>query len=340
MKRWFRCRLVQESLAVLVVLFGAVGVCSSGSAETLTKVTIGHSNIRNEIASLWVPDREGIFRKYGLDPEIILLQAGRMMIQAIVSGAVPSGFTGAATVASVVAGGGDAVMILGITNRLSYDIWAKPGIKSPQDFKGKSLAIGSFGASSHLATFLLLKHFGIDPVRDRVTLLTLGDETQRAQALLSGRIDGTLIDHSVAGRLQESKYSFLGDMGALGVPFINNALVSTRSYVRQNPQIMEAMVKSIVEGNAFILNPANKDAVTRILARFLRLDAKNAEETYKDLIPKVEKKPYPSTAGLTTTLEFLSATNPKMKELRAEQLIDISILKRLDQEGFIDHLYR
>jgi len=285
-------------------------------------VTIGHSNIRNEIASLWVPDREGIFRKYGLDAEIILLQAGRMMIQAIVSGAVPSGFTGATT------------------DRPSYDIWAKPGIKSPQDFKGKSLAIGSFGASSHLATFLLLKYFGIDPVRDRVTLLPLGDETQRAQALLSGRIDGTLIDHSVAGRLQESKYSFLGDMSALGVPFINNALVSTRSYVRQNPQIMEAIVKSIVEGNAFILNPANKDAVTKILARYLRLDARNAEGAYKDLIPKVEKKPYPSTAALTTTLEFLSATNPKMKELRAEQLMDISILRRLDQEGFIDHLYR
>jgi len=340
MKGLFLRRMSPVSLLVLVVLAGVVGGLRSGFTETLTKVTIGHSNIRNEIAALWVPERQGIFRKYGLDAEIVLVEGGRLMIQAIVSGTVPSGFTGATTVASAVAGGADAVMILGITNQLSYDIWAKPEIKSPHDFKGKSLAISSFGSSSHLATFLMLKHFGIDPVRDRVTFLTLGNETQRAQALLSGRIDGTLIDHSVAGRLQEGKYSFLGDMGQLGVPFINNALVSTRSYVRQNPQIAEAIVKSILEANAFILNPANKEVVTKILTRYLRLDVRKAEEAYKDLIPKVEKKPYPNVAATTATLEFLAATNPKVKEVRAEQLIDVSILKRLDQEGFIDRLYR
>jgi NitT/TauT family transport system substrate-binding protein len=302
-------------------------------AQELEKLLVGHSNIRNDIAALWVPKELGIFRKNGLDVSVVLITGGVRMTQAILSGSAPMGFTGATLVASSVAGGADTVLMLGITNRLTYDIWAKPEIKRPEDLRGKNLAVSGFGSSSHVASFLMLQHFKLDENKDRITFLVIGDEPTRAQALIAGRIDATIVDPSVSGPLKEKGFSYLGNLQQLGVPFVNNALVSTRKYLKEQPRTAEAVVRSIVEGNAFMLNPANKPRVMAILAKHLRLEAKEAEKAYDDLIPKVERKPYPSMEAVKATIQVMGLKNPKIAQLKPEDLVDISILQRLEQSG-------
>lgn len=318
-----------------MILFFLTLSVSSWAGQEFEKVIIGHSNIRNDIASLWVPKEAGFFRKYGLDVSVVLVGGGQRMIQAIVSGSVPMGFIGASPMVSAVAGGADTVMILGITNRLTYDIWAKPEIKKAEDLKNRTLAISSFGSSSHVASFLMLQHFKIDEKKDHVTFLALGDEPTRAQALIAGRIDATLVDPSVSGPLKDRGFSYLGNLQELGVPFINNALVTTRRYVKEHPQVAEAAVKAITEGNVYMLNPVNRAKVTEILAKYLRLDAREAEKAYEDLLPKVERKPYPSMEALKATLQVMGLRNPKIAQLRPEDLVDLSILQGLEQSGFV-----
>jgi len=245
------------------------------------------------------------------------------------------GFTGATLVASAVAGGGDSVLVLGITNRLTYDIWAKPEIKRPEDLKAKTLAISSFGSSSHVASFLMLQHFKIDEKKDRITFLAIGDEPTRAQALIAGRIDATIVDPSVSAPLKERGFSYLGNLQQLGVPFVNNTLVSTRRYLKEHPRTAEAVVKSIVEGNAYMLNPANWAKVTEILGKYLRLGEKESEKAYEDLLPKVERKPYPSMDAVKATIQVMGLRNPKIAQLKLEELVDVSILQKLEQTGFV-----
>ena len=308
--------------------------------QALTKVAIGHSNFRNDVAALWVPVETGIFQKNGLDVAVTLVEGGRQMTQAILSGSIPIGMTGVTTVANSVVAGGDAILILGITNRVTFDIWAKPELKTAQDLKGKIFGVSDVGGVSHTAAFLLLKQFGLDPQRDRITFLAAGDEGVRAQALLSGRIDVTVIDPSVAGPVREKGFTFLGNMEKMGVPIINNAMVTTKKYIKEQPTIVEAFVRSVVEANAYILNPANRRRVTEILAKNLRLDADKAEAAYKDLLPKVERKPYLNMEAIAATLQILAERNPKITQLKPADLVDVSILRRLDQEGFVDQLYR
>jgi NitT/TauT family transport system substrate-binding protein len=226
-------------------------------------------------------------------------------------------------------------MILGITNRLTYDIWAKPAIKRPEDLKNKTLAISSFGSSSHLASFLMLKHFGLDEKRDGITFLVIGDEPTRAQALLGGRIDATIVDPSVSGPLKERNFSYLGNLEQLGVPFVNNSVTTTRRYLKEHPRTVEAIVKTIVEGNAFMLNPENRATVTGILAKNLRIPQKEAEKAYEDLLPKVERKPYPNMDAVKATIQIMGLRNPKIAQLKPEDLVDVSILKQLEQSGFV-----
>ena len=309
--------------------------CQVGWTQELEKVVLGHSSMRNDIAFLWVPQQAGIFRKNGLDPTIVFIPGGVRMIQAIVAGSAVAGSVGATLVSSAVAGGADTVMILGITNRLTYDIWAKPELKRPEDLKSKTLAISGFGSSSHLASFLMLKHFGLDEKRDSITFLAIGDEPTRAQALISGRIDATIVDPSVSGPLKERSFSYLGNLQDLGVPFVNNSVATTRRFLKEHPRTAEAIVKTIIEGNAYTLNPANRTTVTAILAKNLRLPQKEAEKAYEDLLPKVERKPYPSMEAVKATVQVMGLRNPKIAQLKPEDLVDVSILQKLEQSGFM-----
>ena len=304
-------------------------------AQELEKVVIGHSSMRNDIAFLWVPQQMGIFRKNGLDPTIVFIPGGVRMIQAIVANSAVAGSVGATLVTSAVAGGADTVMILGITNRLTYDVWARPEIKRPEDLKGKRLAISGFGGSSHVASFLMLNHFGLDEKRDGITFLVIGDEPTRAQALIAGRIDATIVDPSVSGPLKERGFSYLGNLEQLGVPFVNNSFTTTRSYLKEHPRTVENMVRSIAEGNAFMLNPANRITVTDILAKNLRIPRKEAEKAYEDLLPKVERRPYPNMDAVQATIQVMGLRNPKIAQLKPEDLVDVSVLKRVEQSGGI-----
>ena len=304
-------------------------------AQELEKLAIGHSNLRNDIADLWVPKEIGIFRKNGLDANIVLITGGQRMTQALLSGSAPLGFTGATPMVTAAASGADTVMILGINNKLTYDIWAKPDVKKPEDLKGKTLAISSFGSSSHVASFLMLQHFKLDEKRDRITFLAIGDEPTRAQALIAGRIDATIIDPSVSLQIKDRGFTYLGNLEPLGVPFVNNALVSTRTFLKEKPRTADAVVRSIVEGNAFMLDPANRAKVTEILGKHLRLNGEEARRTYEDLLPKVEARPYPNMDAVKATIEIMGSRNPKIARLKPQDVVDTSILERLEQSGSI-----
>lgn len=325
--RWLFCAMI----GLTTIFSSAV----TARAQEQEKIVIGHSNLRNDIAALWVPKEIGLFRKYGIEATIVLITGGARMTQALLSGSAPMAFTGATPVVTAVGGGADSVLILGINNKLTYDIWAKAEIKKPDELKGKTIGISGFGSSSHVASFLMLQHFNLDEKRDRITFVAIGDEPTRAQAVLAGRIDATLMDASISGQIKGKGPTYLGNLEQLGVPFVNNALVTTRSFLKEHSKTSEAVVKAIVEGNAFILNPANRSTVTNIIARYLRLSADDAKQAYDDLIPKVERRPYPNLDAIKATIQIMGARNPKIAQMKTEDIVDTNILRRLDQSGFI-----
>jgi len=304
-------------------------------AQEPEKLVIGHSNLRNDIAALWVPKEIGLFRKYGVEATVVLITGGARMTQALLSGSSPMAFTGATPVVTAVGGGADSVLILGINNKLTYDIWAKAEIKKPEELKGKTIGISGFGSSSHVASFFMLQHFNLDEKRDKITFVAIGDEPTRAQAVLAGRIDATLMDASISSQIKGKGPTYLGNLEQLGVPFVNNALVTTRTFLKERGKTAEAVVKAIVEGNGFILNPANRSTVTNLIARYLRLSAEDAKHAYDDLIPKVERRPYPNLDAVKATIQIMGARNPKIAQLKTDDIVDTTILRRLDQSGFI-----
>src|SRR4026207_2025524 len=327
-------------IAVLILAVIAAAGSFSMAAEP-TKVLIAHGAISNNVEPLWIAEEQGIFRKYGIEAELVFIIAGRAM-QAMLAGQVPVGLVGGTHVTNANTGGGDFAMILGLENRLDYIFVAKPTIKGAEDLKGKKVAIGTPAGSASLATYVSLDHLGLVPRRDQITLLGIGGVPERMGALRSGSVEATSLSPEIGQVVVSEGYRVLVDLGKEDVPFQSSGLVVPRSLIKTNPQLVENIAKAVVEGTAFVHKPANKDIVVRSLARNLRLDkGERVEKAYQGLVAAMPKRPCPSIEGINAMLKLMAqhGLNAKAAQIKPEEVADMSYCKRFEDSGFFRSLY-
>src|SRR5512132_167745 len=272
--------------SVIAVLIGYlyVFVGANSFAAEPTKLLIAHGAISNNVEPLWIAKEQGIFRKYGIEAELVFIIAGRAM-QAMLAGQVPVGLVGGTHVVNANTGGGDFTMLLGLENRLDYLFIARPTIKGGEDLKGKKVAIGTPAGSASLATYVALDHLGLVPRRDNIVLLGIGGVPERMGALRSGSVEATSLSPEFGQVVVSEGYRVLVDLGKENVPFQSSGVVVARSLIKSNPQLVENMAKATVEAVAFIHKPANKEIVSKSLGRNLRLDKPDRiEKAYQGLV--------------------------------------------------------
>lgn len=337
-----RIRLAFAALALSVHLC-ILGLASSvGAAETPTKLLFAYGAISNNVTPLWVAKDQGFLRKYGLEADLVFIIAGRAA-QAMLAGQIALGLIGATHVTNAVTGGGDLTMVIGLQNRLDYLFVARPSIKNAEELKGKKVAIGTPSGSASLATYVALDHFGLNPRRDNIVLLGIGGVPERMAALRAGSVEATSLSPELGQVVTSEGYRVLLDTGKENVPFQSSGLVTSRKLIKSNPQLVENMAKAIIEGVAFIHNPANKKAVEGLIARYLRLDRpERIEKAYLDLRKELPRKPCPTLEGVASVLKLMAqhGLNAKAAHLRPEDVVDMSLCKKLDESGFMDRLYQ
>jgi hypothetical protein len=66
-----------------------------------------------------------------------------------------------------------------------------------------------------------------------------------------------------------------------------------------------------------------------------------AENGYQNLLTRggLEKKPHPSLEGVRNVQRLMLSSNPRVGEVKLEEIIDRSIMRKLDDSGFIDRMY-
>ena len=330
-----RCRIIVLSACLI-----GMSQVTLRAAEP-TKVLIANGAISNNVEPLWIAKEQGIFRKYGLDVDMVFIIAGRAM-QAMLAGQVPVGLVGGTHVVNANTGGGDFAMILGLENRLDYLFLAKPTIKGAEDLKGKKVAIGTPAGSASLATYVALDHLGLVPRRDNIVLLGVGGVPERMAALRSGSVDATSLSPEIGQQVLSEGYRVLVDLGKENVEFQSSGLVVSRSFIKSNFNLIENIAKATVEGVAFIHKPANKEIVLKSLGRNLRLSKLDQmEKAYQGLVGALPKKPCPSIEGMAAVIKLMAqhGINAKAAQMKPEEQVDLTYCKRFEENGFFKSLY-
>lgn len=241
---------------------------------------------------------------------------------------------------AAVLGGADLKMIASLTNHLGYDLVAAPAIKTAKDLRGRRFGVQSIGGTIWMAGMLGLEHVGVDPRRDNINVLVIGDQTVLAQALESGQIDATVLDGVFSRRLKQKGFTILSELFDSGIPFSGQGLIVRAPYLQERRDALESVLKGLLEGIAFSLAPKNKPQVVATIMKRLKLsDASVAEEGYQDVIKSVERKPFPTVEGLRNIQRLMKLRTPAAEKIKVEEMIDDRILRGLEQSGFIARLF-
>lgn len=300
---------------------------------------LGLASISGGIETLYVTKKIGAFKRNGLDVDFLLLQGGSQALQVLLSNEVRfiSGGGGAAAQRARFKGAGN-VIVATYTPTMPYSLFVNRKIQDAKQLKGAKIAISRFGSSSDFSVRFMINRLGLDPAKD-VAILQIGNQRERMSALLSGSVDGSVIDVPNTLIARQQGFVELADSSKLGLAYPHNNITTTERFIREEPQTVFNFLRAFVEGIAYYRT--HKSETVQMIKEFLRLsDNAIAEEAYDYFSRLTPAKPFPTADGVRTVLEEIAATEPAIKNAKIEHFIDASFMTKLDQSGYIDGLYR
>jgi NitT/TauT family transport system substrate-binding protein len=327
--------MFHKPLALVLFLF----LPSVVQAATERRLQIGFASFTANSAPLWVAAARGFFAQEGLDPELIFIGSAPTMVASLIAREITLASTAGTAVMSAVAGGAPLKIFAAFSNRVNSDFIARPGIVRPEDLRGKRVGVQSMGGGIWMQAILALEHLGLDQVKDRLHIQVIGPQPQLAKALETGATDVTVLPTAFSQPLKARGYPVLLEMRNANIPLTLSSLYALRETAEQSPQLVERVLKGLLRALVFVHSPSNREAVTQILARRLRVDRRGSEEAYQGALEMLERKPYPRADGLLNIRRLLTRSNPRVATVQIEDMLDTRILRKLDESGFIDALY-
>ena len=303
----------------------------------LTRLRVA-SLLSGEFAQAYIAQKKGFFEKHGLAVELVYFQGGSQVIQAMLGGDVPLTVTAGPEGVVAKLQGADIALLAANNPTMHFSLFVSPEIKKGADLRGKRAGVSRFGSSSDFCIRYIFKSLGL--ADDDVTIVQIGDNPSRLAALKSNAIHSTVFTTPNTVRARKAGFVSMVDAYKLGLKFHGSGIAASGAFLRERRPVVEDFLKGFLEGVAYAKQ--NKEESIRLIGEFLRLSERDeAEETYQVIIQNIQpRKPYPAKEGVETVLRNLESTIPKAKGAKAEDLVDESVLRKLDQSGFIDNLYR
>jgi len=316
-------------LVALIVLVSQ----SSANAQPLKRIRIGYPSLSFRQSNVWVAKEMGLFNKYGLEVEPIFLRGGQTATLALVSGDPP--IVNIGTVVQAGLQGHPLVLVAAVETQYDQIVFVRPGITKLEELKGKNFGISGYGAATHYASTILVKHLKLEP-KD-LPLVPAGPDAERLAAVLSGKIDATFFSASAAPVAKKAGLTELLQIADLGVEVQGNGFATSREYIKTNRETVKSALKGFVEAIYFIY--ANKKDAQKVFAKYMRTDNPAVlEESYEGYINTIPKKPYPTLKGIQFMLDMLAPQLPQAKNAKPEQFVDLSFLQELEKEGFFNEM--
>jgi len=316
-------------------IFFIIALCAaSADCQELKKIKIGYPAISYNQIHIWIAKDAGLFRKYGLDAEVIFFRGGQMATQALVAGDPP--IVNIGTVVQAGLQGYDLVLIASSESAYNYSVVARPGISRVEQLRGKRLGVSGFGSASHNAALILLKKFNLEANKD-VALVVAGPTMERLSAVDSGRIEATILTPSELPRARRQGLVEVYDMLELGIEVQGNGFATTKSFIRSQRDTALNALRAYVEAIYYI--GKNKEESKRIAGKYMRTNEQDVlDATYDWFVKRVAKRPYPTLKGIQYLLDEVAPKIPQAKSAKPEQFVDLSLLQQLEKDGFFDEM--
>ena len=321
---------VRVTASLAVFLLALAFSFSPAYSQTLDKMRLGYSGTGLNNYVLEMGRRSGIFRKNGLDLEVVYINSGSLLNQALIAGTFDVSFSQGSEAMLAKLRGADMRITAVIANHFNHVYLTAPAITSIKQLKGKKVAVSRFGSGSHFQSNLALKEGGLDPDKD-VTVLQIGNSAARMAAILSGTVDGTIMAADFVPRAKKEGFNVVADLAATNIEYPFLSLHMMGNYIERNPKMVKALIKGMSESIGVLQTDNN--AAKAVVRSVLRTDdVETVDNATMRSIQVLARRPFPTAAGIKTVLDELSK-EPKAKSSKFEDFVDLRALKDLEREG-------
>ena len=317
----------------LVTILSLASVAAAATANK--KLSLVFADFSERAALLFVAKDQHFFEEQGLDVDVVQVRSGPVAVSAVAAGEAQF-YSVSATGASLgaIASGLDIVFVAGFINRLDGYFAVSPRVRAPGDLRGKTLGVQSIGGGIWMFTQILLDHWGLNAERDKIQIRAIGDDSVLAQAVMTGVIDGAVLGYTYSRVIAQKGGRIMVELPTLNIKYQGTGLVARRGFIDSSPDAVEKTLRALIRANRFIQDKGNHSAVIRSLRKWLRLaPADSGEDLYNRIRLLYDRSVIPTKEGIQSALYLLAKADPKFAKLKADDIVDDRIARKLEREG-------
>jgi NitT/TauT family transport system substrate-binding protein len=287
----------------------------------------------------WAANEAGIFKKYGLQVEVIATPSGIQGTNALIANELSFVQIAGGTTTGAAVGGADLKIVATMTGTLVLNLAVRPEIEKPEQLRGKSIGISRFGTSLHTGARLAAKHFGLEPGKD-VNIVEIGAGDWIVGAMQGNRVQAGVFGYPATSRAVKFGNRVMLHLPSLNIPYASTGVSTRGDIIRDDPDLVRRYLSAQIE--AIALMKKDRAFTLKVLSKYLRTnDTDLLNESYDIQIAKyMQKVPLPTADAVRSVLEELTDRNPKAKDLDPTKFFDDRFVKQLLASDFIDALYR
>ena len=323
-------------LALLLIVSASVIFLSASPGRAAEKIRVAYPAVAPGLTPSWITAEAGIWRKYGLDVETILVSGGARALPALISNSVQF-LMGSDTGVTTARLQGLPVVRLGVTmNTLGSALLTQPNIQSVRDLKGKTLGISRGRDASYIRLAKLLRDHGLNPNEDVKLLPIGGGEGGRLSALKAGVIQGTMLfpPLDLIASNEGLKVLEKFDVATPG-----GGINTTAALLKQNRAMVINFLKGYMEGIHYMVQ--HKDLSLKILQRYFHnSDITAMGYLYDETTRRLEKDLHANQESIRFHLELAALDDPRAAKLGEKDFWDDSVVEEIRRSGFIEQLYK
>src|ERR1043166_1525966 len=328
-KKAIRCLRLVAAVCLIEGCFAAP------EAATVEKINASYGAISGSMAPLWVAKEAKLFEKQGLDLNLVYIPGGPRSIMSLIGASVQFVNHSGMPALEAYQRGADTALIASSMNQLEHAIIAQKNVTSAEQLRGKVLGISALAS---LTDILMREGLRLNGITEKeVTILPVGDEAGRLNALQTGRVQAVII--SGIQRLTATRMGFklLIDFAKLPIEVSGSSILVRRSYVLKNPEITLRFLKAWIEG--VYVYKAKPDFSLGVLKKYvLTQDPELLKSIYDMNKEKLAAKPIPNVRVVKSMMSLLARTRADLPSAPPEGFAEGRFISELDSTGYFDEM--
>ena len=289
-------------------------------------------------APTWAAKETGLFDKYGLDAEVILLTGSPRLVQTLISGDVDFAVVGLTAVMRARIQGAELAVLATATNVsvMKLLVSRRSGMHRLEALKGKVIGVSQYGSEADAFARTVVVRAGLKPDKE-VAIIQMGGHPQVAAALVGGKLEAGVLGGLALLTAKKSGAAVLADGAKLNTVSMAGTLAVARRTIQRRRDTVRRFMRAFVEGFQYVKN--NRDGSIPILQKYMGgINAEQARFVYDEYVDLFDEFPVPREKGFQAALD--SDKDPKAKNFKPADFVDLSFLKEIDPSGRVEKLYQ